>query len=41
MAKPLMSRLLLENSNNSSQLAFADLIQEEGLIWSENILAIS
>ena len=41
MAKPLMSCLLLENSNNSSQLAFADLIQEEGLIWSENISAIS
>lgn len=40
MAKPLMSRLLLENSNNGSQLALKDPIREEGLVWDENILAV-
>jgi 4-hydroxybenzoate polyprenyltransferase len=40
MAKPLMSRLLLENSNNDSAPAPKDLIREEGLVWNENISAI-
>jgi 4-hydroxybenzoate polyprenyltransferase len=35
MAKPLMSRLLLENSNNDSQLALKGPIRE-GLVWDKN-----
>jgi 4-hydroxybenzoate polyprenyltransferase len=41
IAKPLMSRLLLENSNNGGQLALNDSIREKGLAWSENISAVS
>ena len=35
-----MSRLLLENSNNAQEPAQLDPIQEAGLNWSENTLAI-
>ena len=40
MAKTLMSRLLVENSNNDSVPAPEDLIKEERQIWNENISAI-
>jgi hypothetical protein len=41
MAKPLMSRLLLENSNNTVQPTPQDSIKEAGLVWNENISAVS
>lgn len=37
MAKPLMSRLLLENSNNTVEPTSYNSIKEAGLVWSENI----
>ena len=37
IAKPLMSRLLLENSNNTKEPTSYDSIKEAGLIWTENI----
>ena len=41
MAKPLMSRLLLENSNKASETTSQDLIQEEGLNWNQNISSVA
>ena len=35
-----MSRLLLENSNNTEPTTIKDLIKEAGLVWSENILLV-
>ena len=40
VSKPLMSRLLLENSNNTVEPTPLDSIQEAGLAWSENTSAI-
>ena len=41
MAKPLMSRLLLENSNKASETTPQDLIKEAGLNWNENISSVA
>ena len=38
MSKPLISRLLLENSNNSIQVPLDNIDQVEGLVRSTNIL---
>jgi len=41
MIKPLISRLLLENSNNSIQPIQPNLIRELGLVWNDNILLVA
>ena len=40
IAKPLISRLLLENSNNTKPVTPKNLAKEAILVWNENILLV-
>ena len=40
IAKPLISRLLLENNNNTEPITIKDLIKEARLVQSKNILLV-